>query len=180
VYFTRLPQLALALIAARDDWLNKQVAAIIGENQAVYVEDLNVQGLARGRASKSMQDQALGMFLSRLQSKARRSGRTFVCVNRFFPSTQMCSTCGALTGPKGRDELSIREWVCPCGAEHDRDVNAEINIRREGKRLVAAGHAETRNACGQGVRPGTPGGPGQTREGQKQEPSRARAVSTSR
>jgi putative transposase len=163
----------------RDDWLNKQVATIIGENQAVYVEDLNVQGLTRGRAAKSMHDQALGMFLSRLRSKARRSGRTFARVDRFFPSTQLCSTCGALTGPKGREGLSIREWACPCGAAHDRDVNAEINIRREGQRLVAAGHAETRNACGQGVRPGAPGGPGQSRKGQKQEPSRARLVPTS-
>ncbi|MFG3338986.1 RNA-guided endonuclease InsQ/TnpB family protein [Glycomyces sp. NPDC048151] len=164
----------------RDDWLNKQVAAIIGENQAVHVEDLNVKGLARGHAAKSMHDQALGLFLSRLRSKARRAGRTFARVDRYLPSTQLCSTCGALTGPKGREGLSIREWACPCGAVHDRDANAEINIRREGQRLVAAGLAETQNACGQGVRPGTPGGPGQTRKGQKQEPARTRLAPTSR
>ncbi|WP_156037465.1 RNA-guided endonuclease InsQ/TnpB family protein [Glycomyces tenuis] len=127
----------------RDDWLNQQVAAIIGENQAVYVEDLNVRGLSRGRSAKSVHDAALGMFLNRLESKANRAGRTFVKVDRFFPSTQLCSACGALTGPKGLGGLRVREWACECGAEHDRDANAELNIRREGKRLVAAGHADT-------------------------------------
>ncbi|WP_026923071.1 RNA-guided endonuclease InsQ/TnpB family protein [Glycomyces arizonensis] len=129
--------------AKRDDWLNKQVKAIIGENQAVYVEDLCVKGLARCRASKSVHDAALGMFLARLESKAARTGRTFAWIDRYFPSTQLCSACGALTGPKGLEGLSVREWACGCGAVHDRDANAEINIRREGKRLVAAGHADT-------------------------------------
>jgi putative transposase len=127
----------------RDDWLNQKVAAIIGENQAVYVEDRNVRGLSRGRAAKSVHDAALGMFLARLESKAARTGRAFAKVNRYFPSTQMCSACGALTGPKGLDGLKVREWACGCGAIHDRDANAELNIRREGKRLVAEGHAET-------------------------------------
>ncbi|WP_026930628.1 RNA-guided endonuclease InsQ/TnpB family protein [Glycomyces tenuis] len=129
--------------AKRDDWLNKQVKIIIGENQAVYVEDLNVKGLSQGRIAKSVHDTAFGMFLARLESKAARAGRTFVKVDRFFPSTQLCSACGALTGPKGLDGLRVRQWSCGCGAEHDRDVNAEINIRREGERLVAEGHAET-------------------------------------
>jgi transposase len=61
----------------------------------------------------------------------------------YFPSTQLCSECGALTGPKGLEGLGVRKWACPCGARHDRDVNAEINIRREGKRLVAEGQTDT-------------------------------------
>lgn len=143
----------------RDDWLNKQVKAIVAENQGIYVEDLCVKGLARGRAAKSVHDHALGQFLSRLESKAARTGRTFVKVDRYFPSTQLCSTCGALTGPKGLEGLSVRQWECGCGAVHDRDRNAELNIRREGRRLaqVAAGQAETRNASGGQVRPGSPG-----------------------
>jgi putative transposase len=141
----------------RDDWLNKQVKTLVSENQALYVEDLCVKGLARGRSSKSLHDQSLGLFLARLESKAARAQRTFVKVDRFFPSTQLCSTCGALTGPKGPQGLSVREWRCGCGAVHDRDRNAEANIRREGQRLVAAGHAETLNACGGAVRPGKPG-----------------------
>lgn len=126
----------------RDDWLNKEVKKLVSENQALYVEDLCVKGLARGRAAKSLHDQAFGVFLSRLESKSVRAGRTFVKVDRFFPSTQLCSACGALAGPKGFDGLSIRAWQCGCGAIHNRDVNAAINIRREGRRLAAAGHAE--------------------------------------
>jgi putative transposase len=129
----------------RDDWLNKQVATIVADNQGIFVEDLNVKGLSRGRAAKSVHDAAWGLFLARLESKARRAGRVFAGVDRYFPSTQLCSDCGALTGPKGLEGLSARQWRCGCGALHDRDVNAEINIRREGQRLaaLAAGHAES-------------------------------------
>lgn len=127
----------------RSDWVDKQVAALVSENQALYVEDLNVKGLARGRAAKSVHDAAFGMFLTRLESKAARAGRTFVKIDRFFPSTRLCSACGALSGPAGFAGLRIRTWGCGCGARHDRDANAEINIRREGKRLVAAGQADT-------------------------------------
>lgn len=166
----------------RDDFPHKQVKTIIGENQAVYVEDLNVKGLARGRGAKSIHDAAFGKFLSLLESKAARTGRTFVRVDRFFPSTRLCSACGALTGPKGLEGLSIREWRCGCGAVHDRDQNAEVNIRREGQRLarehqVAAGQAETVNARGQDIRPDSSGRPGNPRQGKKQEPNRTPTAS---
>ncbi|WP_177154965.1 RNA-guided endonuclease InsQ/TnpB family protein [Glycomyces harbinensis] len=121
----------------REDWLNKQVKTLVSENQALYVEDLNVQGLSRGRAAKSVRDAAWGRFLGKLESKAARTGRTFVKVDRCFPSTRLCSMCGALTGPQGPADLRVRTWVCGCGAVHDRDANAEVNIRREGQRLVA-------------------------------------------
>ncbi|GAB3996427.1 hypothetical protein GCM10029992_16500 [Glycomyces albus] len=93
--------------------------------------------------------------------------------------------CGDLTGPKGLEGLSVREWRCGCGAVHDRDANAEINIRREGRRLtrehqVAAGQAETANACGQDVRPERSGRHGNPREGKKQEPFRSRAAPVAR
>ncbi|WP_205324227.1 RNA-guided endonuclease TnpB family protein [Glycomyces sp. YM15] len=128
---------------SRSDWIDKQVKALVGEYQALYVEDLNVKGLGRGRAAKSVQDAAWGMFLTRLESKAIRAGRTFARIDRYFPSARMCSACGALTGPKGLEGLTIRRWACPCGACHDRDANAEINIRREGKRLAAEGLPDT-------------------------------------
>ncbi|THV40810.1 RNA-guided endonuclease InsQ/TnpB family protein [Glycomyces buryatensis] len=127
----------------RADWIDQQVATIVAENQGIYVEDLNIAGLSRGRAAKSWQDVGAGMFLSRLEAKAKRAGRSFAKVDRYFPSTQLCSACGALTGPKGLEGLKVREWECPCGAVHDRDVNAEINIRSEGKRLVAEGSPDT-------------------------------------
>jgi putative transposase len=127
----------------RSDWVDKHVHRIVAQNQGIYVEDLHVKGLAKSRMSKSIADAAFGMFLTRLESKAARAGRTFARVDRYFPSTRLCSACGALTGPQGLDGIKVRQWVCGCGAEHDRDANAEINIRREGKRLVAAGQADT-------------------------------------
>ncbi|MCD0446740.1 transposase [Glycomyces sp. A-F 0318] len=160
----------------RSDWIDKQVKTLVGENQALYVEDLNVKGLARGRHAKSIHDAAFGMFLVRLESKASRAGRTFVKVDRFFPSTMLCSLCGVSDGPSGVQGLRVRSWMCGCGAVHDRDQNAEINIRREGKRMVAEGRSDTLNASGQDVRPGRPGRPGNPREGQNEEPTRSGAA----
>jgi putative transposase len=165
----------------RDDFVNQQVNAIVAENQGIYVEDLAVKALARGRAAKSVHDVAFGMFTARLESKAVRAGRVFARVDRFFPSTQLCSECGVLAGPKGLEGLGVREWVCGCGAVHDRDRNAAINILNEGKRMVAAGQAETLNASGGQVRPGMPGTARNTPSGgRNEEPDRTRLVSTSR
>jgi putative transposase len=97
---------------------------------------------AKGKRGKSVHDQSLGAFARALEAKCTRYGRGFVKVDRWFPSTQLCSACGALTGPKGAGQLGVRRWRCDCGAEHDRDGNAEINLRAEGRRLLAAGHAE--------------------------------------
>lgn len=144
---TRVAKLHEQAKRIRSDWIDERVSTIVAENQGIFVEDLNVHGLSRGRAAKSVHDAAFGIFLSRLESKAHRAGRTFMRVDRYFPSTRLCSVCGALAGPAGLDGLKIRKWSCGCGAVHDRDANAEINIRREGRRLVAeqyaaAGHAE--------------------------------------
>ncbi|MFD6858256.1 RNA-guided endonuclease InsQ/TnpB family protein [Rhodococcus sp. NPDC060090] len=127
---------------ARKDWAHKQSTAIVRENQAVFVEDLCVTGLARTRLAKSVHDAGWGMFTRMVEEKAARYGRVFVKVDRFYPSSQICSTCGVLDGPK---PLSVREWQCAaCGAVHDRDVNAAKNIH-------AAGRAEWLNACGGAV-----------------------------
>jgi putative transposase len=109
-----------------------------------YVEDLNVKGMASGggRMGKSVHDQSLGMFARALEAKCARYGRRFVKVSRWFPSTQLCSNCGALTGPKGRDQLNVRTWSCDCGTVHDRDSNAEYNLRAEGRRILAEGLPE--------------------------------------
>jgi transposase len=109
------------------------------------------------------------------------SPRFFARIDRYFPSTRLCSVCGVLAGPKGLAGLGVREWVCGCGAVHDRDANAALNILREGQRMVAAGQAETRNASGGQVRPGISGTARNTRiAGQNEEPTRTRLVSTSR
>jgi putative transposase len=130
---------------ARRDFHHKLSTTLIRENQAVYVEDLAVNRLGRTRLAKSVHDAGWSAFVSMLEYKAVRYGRTFARVDRFFPSSQLCSVCGVKDGPK---PLAVREWTCGnCGTVHDRDVNAALNIRTEGRK-VAAGQAETQNACG--------------------------------
>ena len=143
---------------ARRDFLHKLSTELIRENQAVYVEDLAVKGLARTKLAKSVHDAGWGMFLTLLEEKAARYGRTFARVDRWFPSSQLCSVCGIQDGPK---PLSVRSWTCPaCGAVHDRDLNAARNILLEGRR-TAAGRAAS--ACGGDVSPGSgPADPGET------------------
>ena len=103
---------------------------IIRDNQAVYVEDLCVVGLGRSRLAKSVHDAGWALFVGMLEYKARRHGRTFGKVDRFFPSTRMCSDCGRVND---RMALDVRSWDCPCGSRHDRDVNAAINIKAAGR-----------------------------------------------
>lgn len=127
----------------RKDWAHKNSTAIVRDNQAIYVEDLSVKGLARTRLAKSVHDAGWSMFTRMLEEKANRYGRTFARVGRFFPSTRMCSVCGAVGEKK---PLHLREWTCTCGVTHDRDLNAAINI-------LAAGRADSRNDCGAEVGP---------------------------
>jgi len=128
---------------ARSDWAHKHTTAIIRDNQAVYVEDLCVVGLGRTRLAKSVHDAAWGSFTNMLEYKAARSGRVFVRIDRFTPTSQTCSRCGRVDGPK---PLSVRSWTCLCGAVHDRDVNAARNV-------LAAGQADNSNDRGARVRP---------------------------
>ena len=145
---------------ARADHLHKTALRLVRDNQAVYVEDLAVSGLARTRLAKSVHDAGWAALVRLLEDKAERYGRAVVRVGRWFPSSQICSACGVKDGPK---PLHVRDWTCAaCGARHDRDVNAARNIRREGRK-VAAGQAETLNGCGGTVRPGpAPAGPSET------------------
>ncbi|MFI1445436.1 RNA-guided endonuclease InsQ/TnpB family protein, partial [Streptomyces fructofermentans] len=131
------------VVDRRRDWHHKESTRIIRENQAVYVEDLAVSGLARTRLAKSVHDAGWAAFLGMLEYKAARHGRYFGKIGRFEPTSQVCSACGVKDGPK---PLSVREWTCQeCGTVHDRDVNAACNI-------LAAGRADRLNACGAPVR----------------------------
>ncbi|MEU7997065.1 transposase [Micromonospora sp. NPDC049060] len=127
----------------RRDWQHKLSTRIIRDNQAVYVEDLAVAGLGRTRLAKSVHDAGWARFIAMLEYKAARYGRAFGRVDRWFPSTRMCSDCGRI-GEKMA--LNVREWDCPCGAVHDRDVNAAKNI-------LAGGQADRLNDRGAQVRP---------------------------
>ncbi|RFC70571.1 RNA-guided endonuclease TnpB family protein [Streptomyces sp. AcE210] len=143
----------------RRDALHKITTRLVRENQTLVIEDLAVRNMVKNRKlARVISDAAWSQFRSMLEYKAAWYGREVIAVDRFFPSSKLCSTCGAL---RDKMPLSVRTWTCDCGAAHDRDVNAAKN-------LLAAGRAVA--ACGAGVRPqrSSPGGQSAT----KQETSR--------
>ncbi len=121
----------------RRDFRHKASIRLIRDNQAVYVEDLAVSGLARTRLAKSVYDAGWSQFVNMLEYKAAKHGRYFGKIGRFEPTSQDCSACGVKDGPK---PLHVREWTCKaCGTIHDRDDNASKNT-------LAAGRADRLNA----------------------------------
>lgn len=119
----------------RNDFLQKLSTKLINENQVICLEDLSAKGMQKNhKLAKSVSDASFAKFVSMIEYKALWYGRTIVKIDRFYPSTQICSSCGfkntSLRGLKG---LKVREWFCPkCGKVHDRDLNASRNIHKEG------------------------------------------------
>lgn len=128
---------------ARREFHHQLSTKIIRENQAVAVEDLAVKGLARTRLAKSVHDAGWSAFVTMLEYKAARYGRTLIKIGRFEPTSQVCSQCGVKDGPK---PLNVRVWECgACGAVLDRDINAAVNVAKTAGLAVSA--------CGARVRP---------------------------
>ncbi|MFE9173283.1 RNA-guided endonuclease InsQ/TnpB family protein [Streptomyces kebangsaanensis] len=127
----------------RRDALHKLTTRLVRENQTIVIEDLTVRNLLKnGRLARAISDAAWSQFRSMLEYKAQWYGREVIAVDRWFPSSKLCSACGTL---QDRMPLHVRTWTCEgCGVTHDRDVNAAHN-------LLAAGLAVS--ACGAGVRP---------------------------
>ncbi|MFF4144786.1 RNA-guided endonuclease InsQ/TnpB family protein [Streptomyces sp. NPDC001698] len=139
----------------RRDHLHKLTTRLVCENQTLVIEDLTVRNMVKNRSlARAISDAAWSRFRSMLEYKAAWYGREVIAVDRFFPSSRLCSACGALAESM---PLSVRIWTCACGATHDRDANAAKN-------LLAAGLAVS--VCGAGVRPQrrTPGGQSATKQ----------------
>jgi IS605 OrfB family transposase len=113
---------------ARKDHLHKATCRIARENRLVAVGNVNSSQQAKTRMAKSVFDAGWAMFRSQLRYKASRHGAVYLDIDERF-TTQTCSGCGSIAGPKGRAGLNERRWMCGgCGASHDRDVNSAVNI----------------------------------------------------
>ncbi|MGW3037578.1 RNA-guided endonuclease InsQ/TnpB family protein [Streptomyces sp. NPDC001178] len=155
----RVAKIHARIADRRRDALHKLTTRLVRENQTIVIEDLTVRNMVKNRKlARAISDAAWAQFRSLLEYKAAWYGREVIAVDRFFPSSKLCSVCGTLAD---KMPLHVRTWTCECGTTHDRDVNAARN-------LLAAGRAVS--ACGAGVRPQrrTPGGQSAT----KQEVSR--------
>lgn len=119
----------------KENYLHQITNQLLDENQVIAMENLNVKGMLKNHyLAKSIQELSLYRFKSILIYKSDWYGRYVVEIDRFYPSSKLCSVCGYKN-----DNLTLkdREWLCPiCGINHDRDLNASKNIEKEGNRLL--------------------------------------------
>jgi putative transposase len=135
---------------SRQDFLHKLSSQLVNESQVIVVENLNVKGMVRNqKLSKSISDVGWGMFVNFLDYKLKSKEGELIEIGRFFPSSKMCSCCGHVVDVL---PLDIREWTCICGAHHDRDINASLNIRSEGIRIKNSPEMEVTVGGNPGVR----------------------------
>ncbi|BAY22670.1 transposase [Calothrix sp. NIES-2100] len=136
---------------SRQDFLHKLSYKLVSDSQAVIVENLHVLGMVRNhKLAKAISDCGWGTFTNFLAYKLERNGGKLVEIDRWFPSSKLCSNCFYQVNEM---PLDVREWTClHCGTHHDRDGNAAINIRAEGIRMLKA-EGSSVSAVGGEVRP---------------------------
>lgn len=145
----RLAKLHARVKDRRTDFLHKLTTRLVRENQALAVEDLNVAGLVKNRKlSRAISDAGWAKFKTMLAAKCDKYGRDLTIVDRWYPSSQLCSCCQK---SGGRKELDVREWQCLyCGTVHDRDINASTNLKNQIRRETG-GQSDSYNK-GRGAR----------------------------
>lgn len=133
----RLAKAYEKLTNQKDYYIHCVVNSLLADNDVVFMEDLNVSGMLKNHhLAKAIQEIGFYRFKEVLVNKALVNDKKVVFVDRFYPSSKTCSKCGY----KKKDlKLTDREWTCPqCGHHHDRDINAAVNILREGQRIITA------------------------------------------
>lgn len=120
----------------RKDYLHKVSTEIVKNHDIISVEDLAVKNMMKNhKLAQSLSDVSLGMFHTMLEYKSKWNDKSFVKIDRFFPSSKTCSNCGWINQDLN---LSIREWTCPsCNEHHDRDLNASKNILKQGINILS-------------------------------------------
>ena len=121
----------------RLDYLHKESTRLADQYDAILIEDLDMKAIAnKGFGNgKATLDNGWGMFTTMLDYKMAERGKHLQKIDRWYPSSQTCNVCGYINSEA--KNLSIRKWTCPhCSAVHDRDINAALNIKREGLRLL--------------------------------------------
>jgi len=122
----------------KEYYLHSVVNSLLNDNQVIVMENLNVKGMMKNhKLARAIQEMSLYRFKEILKYKAEWHRREIIEIDRFYPSSKLCSCCGYKY-----KELSLKErtWICPdCKTEHDRDYNAAVNIKNEGKRILKIG-----------------------------------------
>lgn len=120
----------------RNDAINKLSTELVRNYDLISIEDLSPKNMIRNhKLALSISDASWVEFRRQLKYKSLWHGRVLVTIDRFYPSSQLCSVCG--TQWSGTKDLSVRDWICPvCGVSHNRDINAAKNILNEGLRLL--------------------------------------------
>lgn len=126
----------------RKDYLHKVSTEIVKNHDIISVEDLAVKNIMKNhKLAQAMSDVSLGSFYSMLEYKCEWNDKEFVKIDRFFPSSKMCSNCGWINQDL---TLNIREWECTsCGEKHDRDFNASKNILKQGLKILSGSGIES-------------------------------------